>query len=199
MNSLYKENIKYLVVHTAAARYYTDASIIKDWHIDRGFCTIGYHFIIKGSLYDRNTRLDSILELGRPLYFAGAHVLGLNKRSIGVCLTGHGDYFTFTEKQKIVLFALYDILKLEIPDLQLVGHRETKYLDILNKFKTVKTCPGTKIDMDYLRAEYEKLQNKYGRIDYDKLTIMTQLNPKLNNLYSNIQNGRAFDTKRPMI
>ena len=49
------------------------------WHRERGFDSIGYHFIIY---------LDGSIHLGRPIERPGAHCIGQNITSIGVCYIG---------------------------------------------------------------------------------------------------------------
>ena len=48
-------------------------------HLDNGWDGIGYHKVILRS---------GIIENGRPEFWIGAHVKGLNKSSLGVCLIG---------------------------------------------------------------------------------------------------------------
>ena len=52
---------------------------IQRWHVDRGFLTIGYHFVIapSGRIY-----------AGRPVDRIGANVLGHNRGTVGICLMG---------------------------------------------------------------------------------------------------------------
>lgn len=81
--------IKKIIIHCSATRegaYYNE-SHIRDWHKKRGFRTTGYHFIIL---------LDGTIQVGRgvdnDLYLdseeQGAHALGLNNESIGICYIG---------------------------------------------------------------------------------------------------------------
>ena len=59
---------------------HNDISVIKDWHLKRGFSDVGYHFYIQ---------TDGSIQKGRKVSLAGAHCFGYNETSIGVCL--HGD------------------------------------------------------------------------------------------------------------
>ena len=52
---------------------------IRRWHLERGWAEIGYHFVIRKS---------GDLEIGRSLEYQGAHCLGINDQSIGVCCSG---------------------------------------------------------------------------------------------------------------
>ena len=51
------------------------ADKITEWHKDRGFDTIGYHFVI---------RRDGTIETGRDINMVGAHAVAVNGTSIGV-------------------------------------------------------------------------------------------------------------------
>ena len=70
-----------IIVHCSATPKGKDFSVddIRKWHKQRGFCDAGYHFVV---------RIDGRIESGRPIAVAGAHCLGHNSRSIGVCYVG---------------------------------------------------------------------------------------------------------------
>jgi N-acetylmuramoyl-L-alanine amidase len=72
---------------------------IRRWHTQRQFNDVGYSFFI---------RTDGSLELGRPYWITGAHVLGRNKGNIGICLSGNGK---FKEAQFETLEKLLKMLK----------------------------------------------------------------------------------------
>ena len=48
-------------------------------HRARGFSQIGYNYVID---------LDGTIEAGRPLTIAGAHCVGYNDHSVGICYIG---------------------------------------------------------------------------------------------------------------
>lgn len=52
---------------------------IDQWHRDRGFDEIGYHWVV---------RRTGVIECGRPEIYMGAHCKGQNENSIGVCYIG---------------------------------------------------------------------------------------------------------------
>src|SRR5690349_2767889 len=98
----------YIVVHCSASpasAVHVDAKEIDRWHRKRGWLKIGYHYVI--------TR-DAVVQKGRDLDKAGAHVAGHNHESVGVCLVGgtKDDWKTpednFTPTQ---LFALLLVLQ----------------------------------------------------------------------------------------
>ena len=77
---------EYLIVHTAAHWTHnqecdTSAAEIDRWHKARGWRMIGYHYGI---------RWNGTIEKGRTDTMQGAHTRGLNSRSLGICLSGHG-------------------------------------------------------------------------------------------------------------
>ncbi|MEL3904441.1 MAG: N-acetylmuramoyl-L-alanine amidase [Treponemataceae bacterium] len=90
------------------------------WHRQRGFQGIGYHFLIG---------LNGEIWKGRPIGNIGAHTLGQNSRSIGVCYVGGLDLNgkardTRTPAQKDSLLKLLKSLKSQFPRATIHGHRE---------------------------------------------------------------------------
>lgn len=96
---------------------------IDDWHKQKGFKEIGYHFVIKR---------DGELETGRPMNKMGAHVKGHNYDSIGICLIGK-DKFT-REQFKSLRYCLEGIY-------QLYGISEDKIF-CHYELDSKKTCPN---------------------------------------------------------
>jgi len=95
---------------------------IQNMHLGFGWDGIGYHQVI---------RRDGTRESGRPDYWKGAHVKGVNDRSLGVCLIGRT---SFTEAQMHSLATLlFEWLK-KYPSARVLGHRDA--------VETHKTCPN---------------------------------------------------------
>lgn len=67
---------------------------IREWHHERGFSDVGYHYFIN--------KTGAVLS-GRTEDTIGAHVRGHNSGSIGICLSGRHE---FTREQFIALEAL---------------------------------------------------------------------------------------------
>ena len=115
--------INEIIVHCAATREGRDFTVedIKRWHKARGFATIGYHYVIyrDGSIHE-----------GRPLEQIGAHCVGHNKHSIGICYIGgcasdgKTPKDTRTPEQKEALLALLRRLKARFPNATIHGHRD---------------------------------------------------------------------------
>ena len=70
---------KYIVLHHRAGN--GDVESIHRLHLSNGYTGIGYHFYI---------RKDGSVYRGRPLNAVGAHCVGHNINSIGICF--EGDY-----------------------------------------------------------------------------------------------------------
>ena len=109
-----------IIVHCTATREGKDYTVneVRQWHKARGFADIGYHYLI---------RLNGGLEEGRDLSIAGAHCVGHNTNSIGVCYVGGLDSEgnpkdTRTREQKIALKTLLTSLRIAFPDAEIHGH-----------------------------------------------------------------------------
>ena len=74
-------SISEIIVHCSATPEGKDYPIdtIRQWHKERGFSDIGYHYVV---------HLDGRVEDGRDVNIAGAHCSGHNSRSIGICYIG---------------------------------------------------------------------------------------------------------------
>ena len=73
-----------IILHHAAAKS-CDAATIHQWHLNKNWSGIGYHFVV---------RKDGTIERGRPEKYVGAHATGANSDSIGICF--EGTYMTET-------------------------------------------------------------------------------------------------------
>lgn len=107
-----------------------DAETIREWHLERGFKDIGYHFVVQP---------DGEEQKGRPLNVEGAHVSGDNDGNIGICLIGTNQFTVhqFDRLRQIIdfLIRMYDIKPWEI-----WLHREFP-----SAVKQGKTCPNMDI------------------------------------------------------
>ena len=149
---------EYIVIHTAAFNGKNcDRDMIDQWHKARNWSGIGYHFVILNDKHSQ--KADGIVENGRATNKMGAHVLGLNDRSLGICCIGHGDKNDFTAAQYESLYGLIRRLMTEfsIPLANVIGHREMNNLVeqelVSSRYRTSKSCPGNKIDMDFIREQ----------------------------------------------
>ena len=132
--------INEIIIHCSATKEgkaFTVADIDR-WHRNRGFASIGYHYVIY---------LDGSVHEGRPLALSGAHCTGHNKQSIGVCYIGGLDaagrpHDTRTSEQRQALLTLLETLKKRFQNATIHGH---------NEFSN-KACPCFDV-----RAEYGQL------------------------------------------
>lgn len=111
------------IIHCSASPDDMDIGVkeIRQWHEQRGWSDIGYHFVI---------RRDGTIELGRPIEIMGAHAYGHNRDSIGTCLVGINN---FTEAQFNSLRKLQKTIECMVPQLKTIPHRAvTEH----------KTCPN---------------------------------------------------------
>jgi N-acetylmuramoyl-L-alanine amidase len=129
--------ISEIIVHCSATPAGRDvrAADINAWHKTRGFRCIGYHYVIK---------LDGTVERGRSESTIGAHCLGHNVNSIGVCYVGGCDADmspcdTRTDAQKQSLLALLADLRRRYPDAKIYGHRDF----------AAKACPSFDATTEY--------------------------------------------------
>lgn len=133
-----KRIIDEIIVHcsaTAEGKDFTTADITR-WHRQRGFTTIGYHYVVYR---------DGSIHAGRDVNVAGAHCTGHNTHSVGVCYIGGckadgcSPKDTRTEAQKAALLKLLKDLKRLYPNAKIRGHR-----DFANK-----ECPSFDATKEY--------------------------------------------------
>ena len=135
--------IKRIFVHCSASEF-GDASVIDQWHKERGWDGIGYHYVIlngcrsKGEYHKGD---DGKIEPGRPLDKQGAHCKGENADSLGVCLIGVR-HFSPEQLYTSVPFILRQLMKeYNLTADDVYGHYE---------FTSEKSCPN--INMETLRV-----------------------------------------------
>lgn len=148
-----------LVIHAAAtypSMVDVDAATITEWHKERGFRTIGYHYIIKR---------DGTVEKGRPDNIQGAHVLHYNTwkdgLTLGICMAGGLKEGTrepednFTDRQYASLTKLLTELHIRHPEAKVVGH---------NYFEESRACPcfDWQSYVEYLNKSWHSLYRPEG-------------------------------------
>lgn len=154
-----RENTRVIFIHCSATRAKQDigARTIHAWHVQSGI-----HNEIGLTGYHRIIRRSGVIELGRPLAVWGAHVLGYNEESIGICLVGGAERTpvgkepdwgnmtatnNFTEEQFDSLETLVRALLLIYPDAVLAPHNAV----------SAKACPSFDV--------YEWQQERFGYND----------------------------------
>ena len=114
--------INEIIIHCSATRegLNFNANDIDRWHKQKGYSMIGYHYVIL---------LDGTVQQGRALEEIGAHTVGHNAHSIGICYVGGLDEKgkakdTRTKQQKAALYTLLNKLAEKFPDALIHGHNE---------------------------------------------------------------------------
>ena len=127
-----------IIIHCAATPEGKEFSVedITKWHIqDRGFSTIGYHYVI---------HLDGSIEKGREESKVGAHCEGHNSRAVGISYiggvkkNGKTPKDTRTPAQKRAIRQLVATLRKKYPNATVHGHYE--FSD--------KACPSFNVKTD---------------------------------------------------
>jgi len=128
-----------IIIHCAATPEHKSftAKDIERWHKERGFRSIGYHWVVL---------LDGSQERGRPEAQAGAHCKGRNAMTIGICYIGGVDKNgkpkdTRTDAQKRSLLGLCQRLVDQYPTIKKIsGHNQY----------AAKACPSFDVRQDPL-------------------------------------------------
>lgn len=118
--------INSIIIHCSATPEGKDFTVadIDRWHRQRNFSEIGYHLVIYR---------DGSVHTGRDISKSGAHAVGYNANSIGICYIGgcaadgKTPKDTRTPQQKTALLKLVKELckTYHIPANRVLGHRET--------------------------------------------------------------------------
>ena len=130
--------INEIIIHCSATPEGRDVSVedIRQWHVQRGFNDIGYHYVVYR---------DGSIHRGRDVNVAGAHCTGHNTHSIGVCYVGgvgrdgKTPRDTRTLAQRDSLLSLLVELRTLYPSAKIHGHR-----DFANK-----ACPSFDATKEY--------------------------------------------------
>ena len=130
--------INEIIVHCSATPEGKDYTLdtIRQWHRQRGFSDIGYHYVIHP---------DGTVEEGRDVNIAGAHCSGHNSKSIGICYIGgmtadnKKAKDTRTDAQKVNLKALLMAMRKLYPSAKIHGHRDF----------AAKACPSFDATEEY--------------------------------------------------
>lgn len=116
---------------------------INSWHksrwpefISRRGYHVGYHYVIEKDGKTTQTRDHNE---------DGAHVIGMNTKSIGVCFAGNFDVTLPTDAQLNAWNLLYDKLRVGYPNIPTFPHR---------KYAT-KSCHGKLLSDDYFSRQYQ--------------------------------------------
>lgn len=145
-----KREILEIILHCSATAEGKDfhAKDIDRWHRNKGWDCIGYNYVVD---------LDGTIEIGRHINKIGAHTVGHNQKSIGICYIGglasdgKTAKDTRTEAQITAMHELVDELKKLYPRAFVFCH---------NQFDN-KACPSFKMDKwdsEFVKHETDHIQ-----------------------------------------
>ena len=130
-----------VIHHTGDTDIDASAEQINEWHINKDYAAIGYHFVI---------RKNGNIEKGRPDWAIGAHAYGENQHTIGIHLSGAFNSVQPTKAQiescAHLVACLCDEWEIPIDRKHIVGHREVN---------DDTSCPG-----DNLFAKMDEIVSK---------------------------------------
>lgn len=121
-----------VIIHCSDSDF-GNASLIENWHLERGWSGIGYHFVILNGWTGSNcynAQFKGHLETGRPVNGddiitkseRGAHAYGFNHNSIGICLIGKSG--SFCEEQLNTLLELVFNLNEQFGGVEVLQHSD---------------------------------------------------------------------------
>ena len=137
-----------VVLHHAEA---SCASVedINRWHLGNGWTGIGYHYYI---------RKDGSVYRGRPEWAIGAHAVGHNDRSIGICCEGAYMTETMPAAQLAALRALLREVMGRYPAAALRRHKDVGSTD----------CPGDRFPWAEAQRYNEESEEDEGMLSYEQ-------------------------------
>lgn len=131
---------KYLIIHCSDSEWGC-AREVRKWHISRGWNDVGYHFLINNGYPEKGKKLLALMgsiECGRSIDSEGAHCLGYNEISLGICLIGDGtNTFCGEQYDSLKMLCQELCMKYGIPAENVLGHGETE-----SGKSEGKTCPN---------------------------------------------------------
>lgn len=127
--------------HALSLRTHT-VKDVDNWHRARwpGFVSragyhVGYHYVIEST---------GMVTQTREFDETGAHTIGMNNSSIGVCFMGNFDKALPTPGQMAAWYTIYKDIQAKYPGIPTRPHRA---------FASYKTCHGSLLSDDYFTTE----------------------------------------------
>lgn len=144
-----------IIVHCSDSSF-GSAAVIRQWHLERGWKDIGYHFVILNGQLEPDLKIplmDGHISVGRIINGdnlitgneIGAHALGYNDKSVGICLIGVKS-FSVAQMASLTDLTTHLCKHYGIPASAVLGHYETAQAN-------GKTCPN--FDVSVLRKAVE--------------------------------------------
>lgn len=159
---------KYIILHCSDSNY-GDIKEIDLWHRARGWNKIGYHYVITNGKFKATDDIalvsrDGLIQIGRQEDEQGAHCLGYNSTSIGICLIGKT---IFTTRQWASAYSLVLSLmeRYSISVSNILGHCETD-----SGKRENKTCPNFSVEI---------FRNNISKLDFDYQHLLLRAGKKI--------------------
>lgn len=135
-----------VITHHALSRTHHTVKDVDQWHKERwpGFISrkgyhVGYHYVVEW---------DGTVTQTREHDEEGAHVIGMNKKSIGVCFMGNFDNHLPSEAQMMAWNKLYGQLRKQYPDIPTKPHRAY----------STKSCHGRLLEDTYFQTYHQRTE-----------------------------------------
>ncbi|HBC93952.1 MAG TPA: hypothetical protein DCZ10_13925 [Pelotomaculum sp.] len=140
---------KRIVVHHSASDIGTTIRDIHQWHLNRDYAGVGYHYVIYP---------DGSIWRGRPEWARGAHAYqdpqhDANVDGMGICLIGNFQTSKPTTAQMESLVWLIQDIHIRFPGIAVIGHKHVM----------PTACPGALFPWKEL----------YARLEDDEMTYKT--------------------------
>jgi len=115
-----------IIIHISDSGFGNAVEIAK-WHVQKGWSTIGYHFVILNGQLSPTRHIDFFdghIETGRPCDLdnvispdeVGAHTLGYNSDSIGICMIGLPGRMTDAQWRSLITIVRFIKSKMDVTD-----------------------------------------------------------------------------------
>ena len=143
-----------IILHHAEASH-ASVEDINQWHLERGWTGIGYHFYI---------RKDGRIYRGRPEWAVGAHAKGHNDKSIGICVEGSYMTETMLKAQFDALVGLVREEMAKYPGAKVLRHKDVNSTD----------CPGVNYPWKALLAALSPEKKEETKLTYDQFKALLQ-------------------------
>lgn len=168
-----RNSTKQIILHHADASNCTVKDINR-WHLNNGWTGIGYHYFV---------RKDGTIYRGRPENAIGAHAIGANGNSIGICAEGNYETETMPEVQKNAIKELIADIKSRYGNLAVKGHKEVSNT----------SCPGKNYPLEELKST--KATNVIKKEEFEMKTYQNGATSE--NCYSNWQCTNRIGSLNP--
>jgi len=143
-------NPKRIIIHHSGTDT-GDVHTFRNHHVNvNGWNDVGYHYVI--------TR-EGALQKGRAENVVGAHTLGHNQDTIGICLVGNFNNYTPNDQQINTLIKIIKDIRSRYGDIPVGYHRD---------FGST-SCPGNLFPVDLINQRLSETHDHWAEDDYNYL------------------------------